>query len=73
MQKTTHIEARMNQRGIRKELVNLAIDIGKVDGDRYILDAKTIRDEISELHRRLKFLNDAEKKAAWSWLPPEMH
>lgn len=62
MQTTTHIEARMNQRGIRKELINLALDLGDIDGDRYVLDTKTIRAEMSALRRKLKLLDDAERK-----------
>jgi hypothetical protein len=62
MHTTTHIDARMNQRGIRKELVSLAIDLGRIEGDRYVLDTKTIRAEMYELRRKLKFLDDAERK-----------
>ena len=62
MHSTTHIDARMNQRGIRKELVSLALDLGHIEGDRYVLDAKTIRAEMCELRRKLKFLDDAERK-----------
>jgi hypothetical protein len=52
----------MNQRGIRKELVGLALDLGRIEGDRYVLDTKTIRAEMCELRRKLKFLDDAERK-----------
>jgi hypothetical protein len=52
----------MNQRGIRKELVSLAIDLGRIEGDRYVLDSKTIRAEMCELRRKLKFLDDADRK-----------
>lgn len=62
MHSTAHIDARMNQRGIRKELVSLALDLGHIEGDRYVLDAKTIRAEMCELRRKLKFLDDAERK-----------
>lgn len=62
MHTTTHIDARMNQRGIRKELVSLALDLGRIEGDRYVLDTKTIRAEMSELRRKLKFLDDADRK-----------
>lgn len=62
MHTTTHIDARMNQRGIRKELVSLALDLGRIEGDQYILDAKTIRAEMCDLRRKLKFLDDAERK-----------
>lgn len=62
MHTTTHIDARMNQRGIRKELVSLALDLGRIEGNRYVLDTKTIRAEMCELRRKLKFLDDAERK-----------
>jgi hypothetical protein len=62
MHTTTHIDVRMNQRGIRKELVSLALDLGRIEGDRYVLDTKTIRAEMCELRRKLKFLGDAERK-----------
>lgn len=62
MHTTTHIEARMNQRSIRKELVSLALDLGRIEGDRYVLDTKTIRAEMCELRRKLKFLDDADRK-----------
>lgn len=62
MHTTSHIDARMNQRGIRKELVSLALDLGRIEGDRYVLDTKTIRAEMCELRLKLKFLNDAERK-----------
>lgn len=62
MHSTAHIDARMNQRGIRKELVSLALDLGHIEGDQYVLDAKTIRAEMCELRRKLKFLDDAERK-----------
>ena len=62
MHTTTHIDVRMNQRGIRKELVSLALDLGRIEGDRYVLDTKTIRAEMCELRRKLKFLDDAERK-----------
>lgn len=62
MQNTTHIDARMNQRGIRKELVSLALDLGRIEGDRYVLDTKTIRAEMCVLRRKLKYLDDAERK-----------
>lgn len=62
MHSTAHIDVRMNQRGIRKELVSLALDLGRIEGDRHVLDTKTIRAEMCELRRKLKFLDDAERK-----------
>lgn len=62
MHTTAHIDARMNQRGIRKELVGLALDLGRIEGDRYVLDTKIIRAEMCAMRRKLKFLDDAERK-----------
>lgn len=62
MQMTNHIDARMNQRGIRKELVELTLDLGEIDGDRYVLTSKIIDAEIADLQRRIKALGEARKK-----------
>ena len=62
MQMTTHIDARMNQRGIRKDLVELALDLGEIEGDRYVLTEKIIDAELRETRRRMKALTDARKK-----------
>ncbi len=62
MQMTAHIDARMNQRGIRKDLVELAMDIGEVDGDRFVLTRKVIDAEFDKMRRKMKALSDARKK-----------
>ncbi|GGW24843.1 hypothetical protein GCM10011452_10310 [Gemmobacter lanyuensis] len=62
MQMTNHIDARMNQRGIRKELVELTLDLGEIDGDRYVLTSKIIDAEIAGLQRRIRALGEARKK-----------
>ena len=62
MQMTTHIDARMNQRGIRKDLVKLALDLGEIEGDRYILTEKMIDAELRETRRKMKMLAEARKK-----------
>lgn len=62
MQMTAHIDARMNQRGIRKDLVELALDLGEIEGDRYVLTEKIIDAELRETRRRMKALTDARKK-----------
>ena len=38
MAKTRHFQARMNQRGITMEMVNLVMQFGALDGDRYVLN-----------------------------------
>lgn len=62
MHLSTHMTARMNQRAIRKCLVDLALDLGDVDGDRYVLSPKTIDREILTLQQRVKLLAEARKK-----------
>lgn len=62
MQPTTHIDTRMNQRGIRKELVNLALSLGEIEGDRYKLTTQMIDSELDEINRKRKALLDARKK-----------
>ena len=62
MQMTAHIDARMNQRGIRKDLVELALDLGEIEGDRYVLTSKMIDAEIEGVRRRMKALTEARKK-----------
>jgi 2-phospho-L-lactate guanylyltransferase (CobY/MobA/RfbA family) len=62
MQMTTHIDARMNQRGIRKDLVELTLDLGEIEGDRYVLTSKMIDAELEGVRRRMKVLTEARKK-----------
>lgn len=59
---TSHMDVRMNQRGIRKQLVELAIECGEIDGDRYVLGRSRIDLELAELNRRRKLLMEAAQK-----------
>ena len=62
MHMTRHITTRMNHRGIRKDLIDLTLDLGDMDGDKIVLSSKIIDEEVSSLQRRLKALSDARKK-----------
>lgn len=62
MRMTKHIDARMNQRGIRKSLVDLTVGLGDVVGDRYVLTSKIIDAQIDALQRQIKLLYEARKK-----------
>ena len=62
MHMTHHITSRMNQRGIRKGLIDLTLDLGDIEGDKIILSSKIIDKETGHLQRRLKMLSDALKK-----------
>lgn len=62
MNKTDHIDARMNHRAIRGDLIALTLEIGDVDGDRVVLSFDAIDSEEAEIRHRLKLLSDARKK-----------
>jgi hypothetical protein len=62
MHMTHHIAARMNQRGIRKGVIDLTLDLGDIEGDKIVLSSKIIDEEVRDLQRRLKMLSDARKK-----------
>lgn len=62
MHVTKHFGSRMNQRGIRKRLINLTLELGELDGDRIILSRSAIDAELAELQRRMRDLTEARKK-----------
>lgn len=59
---STHAHTRMNQRGIRKDLIALTLDLGEIDGDRYTLTSKIIDSELNELQHRIRLLDEARQK-----------
>lgn len=62
MQTTLHFDRRMNQRGIRKDIASLALLLGEMVGDKYILTTKIIDQELSALASHKRLLLDARKK-----------
>lgn len=42
MKITRYLDARMNQRAIRKDLIELALDLGERRGDRCVLTTRSI-------------------------------
>ena len=49
--KTRHIQQRMNQRGIRSEVLGVVEQFGSWQGDKCILNRKACNDVLSELDR----------------------
>jgi hypothetical protein len=49
MRTTKHMQARMSQRGISGDMVDLARRFGRDDQDKYILDRKGLRCLLEEL------------------------
>lgn len=62
MQMTTHMGARMNQRGINKELINLALEYGEPKGDKTVLGRWECQHAMQQLRRELKALERALSK-----------
>jgi len=52
----------MNQRGINKQMVDLAMEHGVVDGDKIVLRRKDCDDVATELRQTLKLLERAKCK-----------
>ena len=62
MKTTQHLDARMSQRGIKKTMIDLAIEHGVIVGDRVILDRKTCNSLIDSLKQQQKSLEHAVRK-----------
>lgn len=56
---TKHLNTRMNQRGITKDMIALACDFGELCRDKYILN----RDSLDKLLAELSALSAVAKKA----------
>ena len=56
MQHTRHIKQRMSQRGISKEMVNLVIAHGVIQGDKYVVGRKEVLQLIRELDNERRVL-----------------
>lgn len=57
MRITAHADVRMNQRGIKKSYVALAIEHGEPEGDKIVLTEKNARQRAHELRQELKCLD----------------
>lgn len=62
MQITEHADVRMNQRGIKKIHIALAIEHGEPEGDKIVLTAKIARQRAKELRQELKSLDSIAAK-----------
>jgi len=62
MRMTKHFERRMAQRGITRDLADLALEIGDVNGDRYILGRREVDAELQRLDELRRLLVKARDK-----------
>jgi hypothetical protein len=51
MRLSKHIDFRMNQRGIAKAMVDLALTYGRCDQDKYVLDRREVDRRLEEIDR----------------------
>lgn len=62
MNKTKHFNQRTSQRGIPHELAMLTVEIGRMQGDRYVLGRKEVDEELDRLDERRRLLLKARDK-----------
>lgn len=62
MQKTAHSDVRMNQRGITRDMIELVLEFGELEGDKTVLTEKACRLSIETLKKLQKKLEHASKK-----------
>ncbi|MBM6582981.1 DUF4258 domain-containing protein [Microvirga sp. BT689] len=62
MIQTKHVQNRMNQRGIARAMVDLALAHGRCERDKYILDRRAVDQRLEEIDRERKLLLKARDK-----------
>ena len=62
MHLTNPLDVRIQRRGIPRRLVDLALEAGEIDGDRYVLSARQIQIEIDRLNAKKKLYQEASKR-----------
>lgn len=53
MKYTYHLQNRMNQRGISKEMIEFTLNYGSINGDAYITNKKLLQKMIQHLNKQL--------------------
>jgi hypothetical protein len=56
MHVTHHIKQRMAQRGISKDMVDLVVNQGRIDGDKYVFDRKEAKKRLQEIDAERRLL-----------------
>jgi hypothetical protein len=56
MQPTRHVQRRMSQRGISQDMVNLVLQHGAIDGDKYVVGRKEALQRLRELDSERRVL-----------------
>lgn len=54
MNKTKHIDQRMNQRGITKDMIDFTITHGEIKNDKWFTNKKILQKSIQQLEKQLK-------------------
>ncbi|MCB1659056.1 MAG: DUF4258 domain-containing protein [Pseudomonadales bacterium] len=56
MNKSIHLKKRMSQRGIDQKMVELALNHGVIDGDKYVLNKKIACAYLEEMKRQIRVI-----------------
>lgn len=56
MRDTQHVQQRMSQRGINRDMIDLALDHGSVEQDKFILGQKEASALLTDLERKVRML-----------------
>ncbi|MDV7211338.1 DUF4258 domain-containing protein [Azotobacter beijerinckii] len=56
MRTTTHMQQRMSQRGIKRDMVNTVLSYGRPEHDRYVLTRREILELLVSLQREERVL-----------------
>lgn len=54
MELTHHVHQRMTQRGITGAMIDLVLEFGEIEQDKFILDKKRTQQLINELEEKLR-------------------
>lgn len=54
MKKTKHIDKRMNQRGITKDMIDFTLNFGEVTNDKWFTNKKILQDSIRQFEQQIK-------------------
>lgn len=62
MQPTLHFKNRVRNRGIQRSMVDIAIEIGEIKGDKYVTNRKNLKDYLQEIDSKIYRFNNTYQK-----------
>ncbi len=68
MKKSNHFHVRMSHRGVTLEMVELVLELGKLVGDKIVLNKKDLEGHIAEIDRKKRYFSRRGLKLSLSGL-----